>query len=156
MEKEITRTINFDVSDDSIHKHAVNILMGNNINVFTLTQEKYDYQVYGGKGGELSYRKKDGYWVLIANWCFYGLYMVVRYRKPLWLKPMYQSLFYTMNFRSVIFHDYNIELRGSNGEILRSRRFSLSPPRAFDKVMSEKFGFSPEKIESMKSELDIS
>lgn len=147
---------NFDISDDFIHALAPAILLSDQSSEFTLTQSKYAYRVRGGSDGCLHYKKEaSDNWVLIANWCFYGLYIVVRYRKPVWLKPMYQSLFAKMNFVSVTFFDHSIELVGREGEILRGRRFRLSPPFALSKVMTEKFGYTQEKIEELKAKLDL-
>ena len=105
-----------------------------------------------------TYTIKKGHsdkWVLIANWCFYGLYIVVRYRKPVWLRPMYKGLFTKMNFVSITFQDYSIKLVGSDGQTLQSRRFRLSPPSAFDKVMSEKFGYPEEQIQLLKTKVGV-
>jgi len=152
----MTRNYNFDISDDTIHKVAVAVLLSRQDSEFILTQGNYAYQVKGGDSGYLYYRKGDGdKWVLVANWCFYGLYIVVRYRKPVWLRPMYESLFSKMNFVLVTFQDYSIELVASDGQILRSRRFRLSPPSAFNRVMSEQFGFSEEKIQLLKKEMEL-
>jgi len=143
---------NFEVSDDAIHKLASTILLSKYDSEYVLTQSNFAYRVKGGDGGYLYYKKGDsGSWVLIANWCFYGLYIVVRYRKPLWLRPMYEKLFAKMNFVSVVFNDYSIELVGSEGEILQSRRFRLSPPSAFNRVMSENFGYSEDQIQLLKT-----
>jgi hypothetical protein len=60
-----------------------------------------------------------------------------------------------MNFVSVTFFDHSIELVGTEGEILRSRRFRLSPPFALDKVMTGEFGYSEEKIEALRSKLNL-
>jgi hypothetical protein len=60
-----------------------------------------------------------------------------------------------MNFVSTTFDDYSIEIVGTDGQILRSRRFRLSPPSAFNKVMSEKFGFPEEHIQLLKKEMDL-
>jgi hypothetical protein len=68
---------------------------------------------------------------------------------------MYRSLFAKMNFVSVTLFDHSIELVGTEGEILRSRRFRLSPPFALTKVMTEKFGYSKEKIEALSSKLTL-
>ena len=150
----MTANYNFDTSDTAIHKLASFILLSKYESEYLLTQGNYAYQVKGGNGGYLYYKKGDGdKWVLIANWCFYGLYMVVRYRKPVWLRPMYESLFRKMHFVSVAFDDYSIELVGTDGQTLRSRRFRLSPPSAFDTVMSEKFGYPEEEIQSLKAKL---
>jgi len=142
----------FDLSDESIHKFVVAHLLSRYNSELILTQENYAYQVKGGEDGYLRYKKEEGgSWVLIANWCFYGLYIVVRYRKPIWLRPMYKSLFTKMNFVSITFKDYSIELVGSDGQILRSRRFRLSPPSAFNKVMEDKFGYPEEQIQFLKT-----
>ncbi|MBA7668314.1 hypothetical protein ES703_76424 [subsurface metagenome] len=110
----------------------------------------------GGDDGYLCYKKGDtDKWVLIANWCLYGLYIVVRYKKAVWLRSMYNSLFTKMNFRTITFNDHSIELVSSDGQTLRSRRFRLSPPSAFDKVMLEQFGFPEEKIQCLKAELGL-
>ena len=144
----------FCVSDDSIHKLASTVLLSRYDSELILTQGKYAYQVKGGDDGYLQYKKgHDGNWVLIANWCFYGLYIVVRYRKPVWLRPMYENLFTKMNFVSTIFDEYSIEIVGTDGQILRSRRFRLSPPSAFNKVMSEKFGYPEEQIQLLKTKV---
>jgi len=148
----MTTNHNFDVSDDTIHKFAVAILLSGQDSEFILTQGNFAYQVKGGDDGYLRYKKGDGdKWVLIANWCFYGLYIVVRYRKPIWLSPMYESLFAKMNFASITFKDHSIELMASDGQTLRGRRFRLSPPSAFEKVMAEKFGYPEEQIQSLKT-----
>ena len=146
----------FCVMDEAIHKFAVALLLSRHESELILTQDKFAYRVKGGEDGHLYYKKgNNDNWILIANWCFYGLYIVVRYRKPIWLRPMYTSLFTKMHFVSVAFDDYSIEIVGTDGQILRSRRFRLSPPLAFDKVMSEDFGFSEEKIQLLKKEMDL-
>ncbi|MBI2830237.1 MAG: hypothetical protein HYX81_03665 [Chloroflexi bacterium] len=150
------KDLSFDVSDERIHTVAVDILLGERDLQMTLSQGSFAYCVRGGSGGHLYYRKRvNDEWVLIANWCFYGLYIVVRYRKPVRLRPMYETLFTRMHFASVTFEEYSIKLLGSDGEVLRSRRFQLIPPSAFRKVMSEKFGFSEEKIESLQAEMGL-
>lgn len=152
-----TFTINYDsdLSDETIHKLAAAYLLSRYDSELILTQGNYAYKVSGGKGGELYYRKgTNREWVSIANWSFYGAYIVVRYRKAIWLRPMYESLLAKMKFTSVTFDDYSIELSGSDGT-LRSRRFRLSPPLAFDKVISEKFGYSEEQIQHLKTELSL-
>jgi hypothetical protein len=146
----------FDISDETIHKFASTILLSRYDAESILTQGNFAYRVKGGDNGHLYYTKGDsGNWVLIANRCFYGLYIAVRYRKPVWLRPMYESLFAKMNFLSVAFHDYSIELVGSNGQTLRSRRFRLSPPSAFYRVMSEKFGYPEEQIQFLKAKVGL-
>ena len=151
-----TFVINYEASDKAIHKLATTLLLSRYDAECILTQGNYAYRVKGGAGGHLYYRKGEtGEWVLIANWCFYGLYIVVRYRKPVWLRPMYRSLFAKMNFVSAAFDDYSIELVGSDGQTLRSRRFRLSSPLAFDKVMSENFGYSEEQIQRLKPEVGL-
>ena len=148
------RNHNFDISDDTIHRFAVTLLLSSYSSKYVLTQGSYTYRVKGGDDGYLYYKKGDGgNWVLIANWCFYGLYIVVRYRKPIWLRPMYKSLFTQMNFVSITFKDYSVELVGSDGQILRSRRFRLSPPSAFNRVMSEKLGYPEEQIQFLKTKV---
>lgn len=151
-----TFVINYEVSDETIHRFATTYLLSRYESELILTQSKYAYRVMGGKGGHLYYKKgNNDNWIIIANWCFYGLYIVVRYRKPVWLRPMYESLFAKMNFVSTIFDEYSIEIVGTDGQILRSRRLRLSPPSALDKVMSEKFGFSEERIQLLKKELNL-
>jgi len=145
---------NSDVSDETIHKFAATYLLSRYDSELILSRGSFAYRVKGGEDGHLYYKKRNnGDWFLIANWCFYGLYIVVRYRKPVWLKPMYQSLFAKMNFVSVIFFNHSIELVGTEGEILRSRRFRLCPPFALNKVMTEKCGYTQEKVEELKAEL---
>lgn len=152
----MTTNYNFDVSDEAIHKFATTLLLSRYDAECILTQGNYTYRVKGGTDGHLYYKKGEtGEWILIANWCVYRLYIVVRYRKAIWLRPMYRSLFTRMNFTSITFNDYSIELASSDGQILRSRRFRLSPPLAFDKVMSENFGFCEEKIQLLKQELGV-
>lgn len=153
-DRALITNYNFDVSDDTIHKLAIALLLGSQDSEITLTQGNYAYQIKGGDNGYLCYKKgHSDKWVLIANWCFHGLYIVVRYRKPVWLRPMYQSLFAKMNFVSTTFKDYSIELVGSDGQTLRSRRFRLSPPSAFSKVMPEKFGYPEEQIQFLKTKV---
>jgi hypothetical protein len=152
----LDRVYDFDISDGFIHELASAILLGDRSPEFMLTQDKYAYRVRGGSDGHLYHRKgASDNWILIANWCFYGLYIVVRYRKPVWLKPMYQSLFAKVNFVSVTFFDHSIELVGTEGEILRGRKFRLSPPSALSKVMTEKFGYTQEKVEELKATLYV-
>ena len=147
----MTSSYNFNISDEAIHRFASTVLLSRYDSEFILTQGNYAYKVKGGDDGCLCYKKGNSdKWVLIANWCFYGLYIVVRYRKPTWLRPMYKSLFTKMNFVSIAFQDYSIGLVDSEGQTLRSRRFRLSPPSAFDEVMTEKFGYSQEQIQSLK------
>jgi len=151
LDPEVPINHTFDVSDDTIHKLAVTILLCRYDSELILTQGDFAYRVKGGDDGHLYYKKgNNDKWVLIANWCFYGLYIVVRYRKPVWLRPMYKSLFAKMNFLSIAFQDYSIELVDSGEQTLRSKRFRLSPPSAFDEVMTEKFGYSQEQIQSLK------
>jgi hypothetical protein len=155
-DRAIAENYYFDISDDFIHELASAILLGERSSQSILTQGEYAYRVRGGEDGHLYYKKRTSdNWILIANWCFYGLYIVVRYRKPVWLRPMYRSLFAEMNFVSVTFFDHSIELVGTEGEILRSRRFRLSPPLALDKVMSEKFDYSRDKVEELKAKLHL-
>ena len=154
-DKTFTINYNSGISDETIHKFAPTLLLSGYEAECILKQGNFAYRVKGGKDGHLDYKKGNSdNWVLIANWCFYGLYIVVRYRKPIWLRPMYRSLFARMNFTSVTFDDYSIELSGSDGT-LRSRRFRLSPPSAFDKVMLEQFGFPEEKIQRLKAGLGL-
>ena len=148
----MTTNYNFDISDETIHRFAVAHLLSRYDSELILTQGNYAYQVRGGNSGYLHYKKGNSEkWVLIADWCFYGLYIVVRYRKSIWLRPMYRSLFAKMNFVSTTFDDYSIEIVGTDGQMLRSRRFRLSPPSAFEKVMLEQFGFSQEQIQLLKA-----
>ena len=156
LDNAVVEDYNFHIFDDAIHELAPTILLREQSSESTLSQGKYAYRVRGGKDGYLYYKKRaSDNWILIANWCFYGLYVVVRYRKPVWLRPMYRSLFGKMNFVSVTFSDHSIELVGTEGEILRSRRFRLSPPFALAKVMTEEFGYSEEKIEALRSKLNL-
>src|SRR4030042_6534340 len=153
--QKMTRTMHFDVSDNSIHEFATNTLLCKEDLPYILAQGKYAYRVKSGDDGYLYYKKGTGEnWILIANWCFYRLYIAVRYRKPVWLRPMYRSLFAKMNFVSVTFFDHSIELVSTDGEILRSRRFRLSPHFALTKVMTEEFGYSEEKVEALRSKIN--
>ncbi len=154
--QKMTRTMHFDVSDNSIHEFATNTLLCKEDMPYILAQGKYAYRVKSGDDGYLYYKKGTGEnWILIANWCFYRLYIAVRYRKPLWLRPMYRSLFAKMNFVSIVFNDHSIEIVGLDGESLKGRRFRLSPPSAFVKVMTEKFGYSVQKAEDLKLRLNL-
>ena len=117
--------------DNTIHNLAVAHLLSGHNSELILTQGGFTYRVKGGDDGYLYYKRGvSNKWVLIANWCFYGLYIVVRYRKAVWLRPMYESLFAEMNFVAITFKDHSIELVDSEGQTLRSRRFRLSPPSA--------------------------
>lgn len=156
LDEAIAGNCNFDISYDAIHELALAILLSEQSSEFTLSQGKYAYRVEGGKDGYLYYKKRaSDSWILIANWCFYGLYIMVRYRKPLWLRPMYRSLFAKMDFVFVVFHDHSIEAVGTDGESLRGRRFRLVPPFAFEEVMMGKFGYSLQKVEDLKSKLKL-
>ena len=150
-----TKSYNFYASDESLHELAAAVLLSKEDSEIVLTQGEYSYKAKGGEGGYLCYRKGNHEWILVANWCFYGLYIVVRYRKPTWLRPMYRSLFNQMNFTSVTFGDSSIELVGTEGEILRGRRLRLCPPHGLEEVMTEKFGYSPQKVEDLKLKLGI-
>lgn len=156
LDREMPISWSFDLSNEAIHKLASTLLLSKYDSEFILTQGNYAYKVSGGNGGDLYYKKgASGKWMLIANWCFYGLYIVIRYRKPVWLRPMYESLFAKMKFVSTIFGEYSIELVCSDGQIMRSRRFRLSPPSALNKVMSEEVGYSEEKIQLLKEKLGL-
>ena len=152
----LERVYDFDISHGFVHELASAILLGRWSSEFMLSQGRYTYRVGGGTDAHLYYRKgASDNWILIANWCFYGLYIAVRYRKPVWLRPMYRSLFARMNFAGVTFFDHSVELVGTEGEVLRGRKFRLSPPSALAKVMSEKFGYTQEKIEELKATLYV-
>lgn len=156
LDKAIADNYSFDIFDDFVHELAPAILLGERDTECILTQGKYVYRVRGGNDGYLYYKKRaSDNWILIANWCLYGLYIVVRYKKSLWLRSMYRSLFRIMNFVSVTFFDHSIKLVGTEGEILRSRRFRLSPPFALTKVMTERFGYSEEKMEALRLKLNL-
>ncbi len=151
----VTSGFNFNLDNEAIHELAAVILLSKKDDEIVFGDGQYFYKVKGGENGHLFYRKGNRDWVLIANWCFYGLYIVVRYRKALWLRPMYRSLFAYMNFVSITFHDYSVELVDINGEILRSRRLRLSPPKALEEVMADKFGYSPQKVKDLKAKVGI-
>lgn len=155
LDRAVTSIYDFEFSDETIHELAAAILLGKEESEVALAQGEYSYKVKGGEDGYLYYRKGNGDWILVANWCFYGLYIVVRYRRPLWLRPMYQSLFTQMNFISVTFLDHSIELVGTDGEILRGRRLRLSPPSAFREVMTNRFGYTEEEAEALKVKLSF-
>jgi hypothetical protein len=151
LDKEVPVSFGFHISDELVHKLAASFLLSKYDSELIFDQGNFAYRVKGGKGGHLYYKKRNSdKWVLIANWCMYGLYIVVRYRKPVWLRPMYKSLFAKMNFISIDFQDYSIKLVGSDGQTLRSRRFRLSSPSAFNRVMSEKFGYTEEQVQFLK------
>ena len=68
----------FDISDDSIHKLALTVLLSRYDSELILTQSNFAYKVKGGKSGHLYYKKGNSdNWILIANWCFYGLYILL-------------------------------------------------------------------------------
>lgn len=150
-----TGSYDFDTPDDSLHELVVAILLSKEDFEIVLTQGEYYYKVRGGEDGYLCYRKGSRDWVLVANWCFYGLYIVVRYRKPAWLRPMYRSLFNQMNFTSLAFGDNSIELVGKDGELLRGSRLRLSPPCAFRQVMTSRFGYTEQEAEALKVKLSF-
>jgi len=154
-DRAVTLSYDFEFSDEAIHELVAAILLSKEESEIVLAQDEYFYKVKGGEDGHLYYRKGNRDWVLIANWCFYGLYIVVRYRKPTWLRPLYRSLFKQMNFVSVTFDDSSIELVGTDGEILRGRRLRLSPPSAFQEVMTSKFGYTEEEAEALKVKLNF-
>lgn len=149
------RSYDFDAPDESLHELAVAILLSKEDFEIVLTEGRYYYKVKGGEDGYLCYRKGNRDWVLVANWCFYGLYIVVRYRKPAWLRPMYRSLFDQMNFTSVVFGDSSIELVGTDGQVLRGRRLRLSPPCAFRQVMTSRFGYTEQEAAALKVKLSF-
>ena len=153
LDRTVVSIFDFDFSNETIHELATAILLSKEDSEIVLGDGQYFYKVKGGESGHLFYRKGNRDWVLIANWCFLGLYIVIRFRKALWLRPMYRRLFAKMNFVSVTFHDYSVELVDTSGEILRSRRLRLSPPKALDEVMADKFGSSPQKVEDIKVKL---
>lgn len=154
--QRMTGIMHFDVPDNSIHEFAANTLLCNEDLPYILAQGEYAYWVKGGDDGYLYYKKGTGEnWILVANWCFYRLYIAIRYRKPLWLVPMYRSLFAKMHFVSILFNDHSIEIVGPDGESLKGRRFRLSPPSAFTEVMTEKFGYSVQKAEDLKLTLNL-
>jgi hypothetical protein len=148
--------INFLNDSINIHNIAAGILLSNNKNEVLLTNSSYHYLVNGGGGGCLYYKKSNwSSWVLIANWCFYGLYIIIRYRKPIWLRNLYIDLFTKMNFISISFLENSIELIAEDGAKIKSRRFNLMPPRAIDNIMKDKFNFSDQDIEDLKKKLNL-
>jgi hypothetical protein len=155
-DRPVARSRDFDTSGEVIHRLAAATLLGDEESELTLTDGTYSYLVRGGENGHLYYGKAPGGdWISIANWCFYGLFVVVRYRRPLWLRPMYRSLFAQMNFVSVDFYDHGIQLIGRSGEVLKGRRLRLSPPSALEKVMIGRFHYAPEKVQELKLSLNM-
>lgn len=143
--------IDFGHNIQAMHEWAVSVLLSDSKEELIFKAPNYEYCVKGGGGGHLYYKKTSwNYWILIANWCFYGVYIVVRYRKPLWLRPMYKILFKNMNFVSVEFYNNSIELFAPDGTVLRSRRFRFAQPNALEHVMKEKFQFSEKEIADLK------
>ncbi len=147
------------MANDSIHQKAAAILVGDSPAESLLQDGEYSYRVSGSGGGHLFYKKqfKNGtaHWILIANWCFYGAYIVIRYRKRPWLQPMYRALFRTMGFPFISFNQYNIEAVDRAGRTVRSRRFQLTRPGGFKQVFQEKFNFSNEEAEKVTRELGL-
>lgn len=136
------RQIAFNVGDLRIHDVAVDVLLGSGTKEVELRQGDFAYCVKGGDAGHLQYRKKGiRDWVLVANWCFYGAYVVVRYRKVVWLRPMYEHLFSAMNYTILAFGLHSIELLANDGSILTCRQRSFSPPGALRAVLEKKLGF---------------
>lgn len=152
----VTPAFDFPLKDDAIHSLAAAILLSKEEAEIVIADDNYAYKVKGGDSGHLYYRKlsKED-WILIANWCFYGLYIAIRYRKPLWLRPLYEKLFSEMHFVSVEFGDYSIKLAGTDGEVIKGRKLRLSPPNALREVLREKFHFSPDNIEKLEAELKV-
>ena len=133
-----------------IHNKAVSILLDRERKKeeVTLNGINYSYLVCGSNNGYLYYKKNtQKNWILVANWCFYGFYIIVRYRKPLWLRPMYEILFKAMNFVHITFLENSIELLTTDGTFLRSRRHKFIPPGSLERVLSNQFGYSKEKSE---------
>ncbi len=146
----------FPDGDLSIHRTAVDLLLGMDEETHELTLGEFGYLAKGGKGGSLSYRRgRDGRWVLIANWFFYDAFIAVRYRKALWLRPLYDYLFARMNYRILAFDTYSIRLLGSEGELLKGRLFRLSPPGTLRTVLADRFSFQPEQISQLEADIGM-
>lgn len=146
----------FPEHDKSLHSAAAELLLSKKKCRYILKQGLYSYKIEGGTDGCLYYRKgSSGDWIDIARWGFYGAYLRVLYRKPFWLRPMYESLFTKMNFASVTFGEYSISVTDTEGNTIHHRRFRLIPPGAMTKMLVDRFRFTEEHAERVLSELKM-
>lgn len=129
------KSLIFDRNDSSIHEFAAYALLTKPKESIILQQSPYAYELDPGS----LYYKKESYrdWVLVANWCLYGAYILIRYKRAVWLKPFYEALFKRMNFLHVSFNKYCIEVLDTNGHFRSSRIFRLSPPGGLEVALSE-------------------
>ena len=136
MEKATSvKSLTFNSGDSSIHQFAAYGLLSKSKEEFVLRQGACTYKLcWGGL-----YYKKESYssWVLIANWCFYDAYILIRYKRAVWLRPLYEALFKRMNFLHISFNKYCIEVLDTNGHFQSSRIFRRSPPGGLQSAMAE-------------------
>ncbi len=143
-------------SDDTIHKLAVEAILGKEAREKIYKQKEYAYKIKGGEDGHLYYKKGgSGSWILVANWYSYGFYLTVRYRKSPWLRAFYERLFEKMEFFSVDFCTDGFELLRTDGTMLKGRKLNLSPPGYFEKYLAENFRLRPKDIGEIRSKLNI-
>jgi hypothetical protein len=149
--------LEFADDDRRLHAAAADLVISKKSPGCILKQAPYSYRIEGGTGGSLSYRKgSTGDWIDIARWVFYGASLTVIYRKPSWLRPMYERLFTNMNFASVQFGEHTISVTDTQGKTMRHKRFHLIPPGAMTKVLVDKFHFTQQHAELLMNELKIS
>jgi len=149
--------LEFAEHDKSLHSAAAELLLSKKEHRYILKEGLYSYKIDGGTSGCLYYRKGTrGDWIDIARWGFYGAYLRVLYRKPLWLRPMYESLFTKMNFTSVTFSEHTIGVTDTEGDTIHHKRFRLIPPGAMTKMLVDKFRFTEEHAQRLLSELKMS
>jgi hypothetical protein len=149
--------LEFANDDERLHAAAADLVISKKSPRCILKQGPYSYKIEGGTGGSLCYRKGNtGDWIDIARWVFYGASLTVIYRKPSWLRPMYERLFTNMNFASVGFGEHTISVTDIQGETMRHKRFHLIPPGAMTKVLVDKLHFTQQHAERLMNELKIS
>jgi len=149
--------LEFAEHDKSLHSAAAELLLSKKEHRYILKEGLYSYKIDGGTSGCLYYRKGTrGDWIDIARWGFYGAYLRVLYRKPLWLRPMYESLFTKMNFTSVTFSEHTTGVTDTEGDTIHHKRFRLIPPGAMTKMLVDKFRFTEEHAQRLLSELKMS
>jgi hypothetical protein len=149
--------LEFAHDDKRLHAAAADLVISKKSPRCILKQGAYSYKIEAGTGGSLCYRKgSTGDWIDVARWVFYGACLTVIYRKPLWLRPMYERLFANMNFCSVDFGEHTISVTDTQGKTMRHKRFRLIPPGAMTKVLVDKLRFTEERAERLLSELKMS
>jgi hypothetical protein len=148
--------LEFADDDERLHAAAADLVISKKGPRCILKQGPYSYKIEGGTGGSLCYRKGNtGDWIDVATWVFYGAWLTVIYRKPSWLRPMYERLFTNMNFASVKFGEHTIGVTDTQGRTMRHKRFRLIPPGAMTKVLVDKFHFTQDHADRLMTELKM-